>query len=91
MVYVRSAEDLAPLVCESSWEGRIATAPRGAGGFGYDPLFLVGDGALTAAEMPAAEKNRVSHRARALTALVEALRTAVRPDPRESRAPTGRS
>lgn len=62
-----------PLVCEASWEGSIALAPRGTGGFGYDPLFLVAGDTRTAAEMPAAEKNRVSHRARAFEALAERM------------------
>lgn len=73
VAYVEHADDPAPLVCEAAWEGRIATAPRGAGGFGYDPLFLPAGETRTAAEMQAAEKNRVSHRAKALAALAEAL------------------
>jgi XTP/dITP diphosphohydrolase len=70
---VRHADDPAPLIAAGSWEGRIALAPRGDGGFGYDPLFLVGDGELTAAELPAAVKNRISHRGLALGALLERL------------------
>ena len=73
MVYVRDAADPSPLVCEASWEGSIGTERRGSGGFGYDPLFLVGGAGVTAAEMPAADKNRVSHRGQALRALVTAL------------------
>ncbi len=69
LVLVRAFDDPAPLVCAADWEGRIGFAPRGDGGFGYDPLFLVGDGELTAAELPAARKNAESHRARALAAL----------------------
>lgn len=63
------------LVGEGVCEGRIGQAPRGAGGFGYDPLFLVaGDAAgRTMAELGADEKNRISHRARALEALIRAL------------------
>jgi XTP/dITP diphosphohydrolase len=76
IVLVRGAHDPAPLVAEGVWEGRIATAPRGSGGFGYDPLFVVGDGELTAAQLPAAVKNRLSHRAQALTALLAQLRAA---------------
>ncbi len=60
------------LVVEGRLDGSITTAPRGDDGFGYDPVFEV-DG-RTLAEMPAAEKNRMSHRARALHALVDALR-----------------
>lgn len=73
VVYLRHAEDAAPLIAEGAWEGRIASAPRGAGGFGYDPLFELDDG-RTVAELAAAEKNRVSHRARALHALRRRLR-----------------
>ena len=73
MVYVRDADDPAPLVREGRWEGSIGFERQGAGGFGYDPLFLVAGDTRTAAEMPAAEKNRSSHRAQALKALVAAL------------------
>ena len=71
---VRSAEDPAPLIAEGSWEGEIARAPRGANGFGYDPLFLVAARGLTAAELPEEEKNRISHRAQAAARLLAALR-----------------
>jgi XTP/dITP diphosphohydrolase len=75
MAYVRNADDPRPLVCEAAWEGAIGFEQRGAGGFGYDPLFVVAGGARTAAEMPAAEKNQVSHRAQALRALVGRIRS----------------
>ncbi|HEY4637174.1 MAG TPA: RdgB/HAM1 family non-canonical purine NTP pyrophosphatase [Burkholderiales bacterium] len=74
MALVRSAEDPAPLIAEGSWEGEIARAPRGANGFGYDPLFLVAARGLTAAELPEEEKNRISHRAQAAARLLAALR-----------------
>jgi len=73
MVFLRWPLDPSPLVRQASWEGRIARVPRGSGGFGYDPLFLVGDGEVTAAEMEPARKNEVSHRGKALRALVAAL------------------
>lgn len=73
MVYVARPDDPTPLVCEASWEGRIATAPRGTGGFGYDPLFFVAGTDRTAAEFASDEKNRVSHRGQALRRLVAAL------------------
>jgi len=73
MVYLRWALDPAPLVCQASWEGRIGRLPRGRGGFGYDPLFLVDEGAQTAAELEVPHKNEVSHRGRALRALVAEL------------------
>jgi XTP/dITP diphosphohydrolase len=63
------------LVAEGACEGRIGHAPRGSGGFGYDPLFFVADDAAgrTMAELAPDEKNRISHRARALDELVRAL------------------
>jgi XTP/dITP diphosphohydrolase len=77
MVYVRGADDPSPLVSEAAWEGSIGLEPRGTGGFGYDPRFIGAGDDRTAAEMPAAEKNRVSHRAQALMALVSAIRNEV--------------
>jgi XTP/dITP diphosphohydrolase len=73
MVFMRWPLDPAPIVRQASWEGRIARLPRGTGGFGYDPLFLVGDGDVMAAELEAAHKNSISHRGKALRALVGAL------------------
>jgi XTP/dITP diphosphohydrolase len=76
MAFLRWPLDPAPIVCQASWEGRIAHAPAGSGGFGYDPLFLVGDSGRTAAELDSARKNHVSHRGQALRALVDALQGA---------------
>ena len=73
LALVRTADDAAPLIVSGSWEGRIAAAPRGSGGFGYDPLFLPAGFECTAAELSAEEKNRRSHRGRALAALAERL------------------
>jgi XTP/dITP diphosphohydrolase len=64
----------APLIARGSWEGRIITTPRGAGGFGYDPLFVPRGGECTAAELGSAEKNAVSHRGQAMAALVAMLK-----------------
>ncbi|MBJ6983201.1 RdgB/HAM1 family non-canonical purine NTP pyrophosphatase [Luteimonas sp. MC1750] len=69
IVLLRHAADPKPLVVEGDWRGRILHAPRGDGGFGYDPVFLDADSGLTAAELPAARKNAISHRGRALAAL----------------------
>ena len=69
LVLLRHADDPAPLLAEGRWRGRILTAPRGAGGFGYDPVFLDPDSGLSAAELPPAQKNRISHRGRALASL----------------------
>lgn len=74
IAYVSGPDDAAPMSGEGSWEGRIAHAPRGAGGFGYDPIFLPRDGdGRTAAELGREEKDAISHRARALSALRERL------------------
>lgn len=73
MVLVRHAGDPQPLIAEAEWHGEILHAPRGAGGFGYDPLFYLPDLGKTGAELTSAEKNRVSHRGRALAALVKQL------------------
>ncbi len=68
LVFLRAADDPAPIIAEGTWNGRITAEPRGAGGFGYDPLFELED-RRSAAELPGEEKNRVSHRARALAEL----------------------
>jgi XTP/dITP diphosphohydrolase len=74
MALVRSGDDPRPLVAEGAWHGEIARAPRGANGFGYDPLFLVLELGRTAAELTDDEKNRRSHRGQAAARLVEMLR-----------------
>ena len=61
-----AAPDGAAHISEGSCEGRILAVPRGDGGFGYDPLFLVPELDRSFAELPASEKNRISHRGRAL-------------------------
>ena len=76
MVLVRDAEDRQPLVAEGLWRGEIARAPRGANGFGYDPLFWLPELGRTAAELEPAHKNRISHRGRALAKMVELLHAA---------------
>jgi XTP/dITP diphosphohydrolase len=71
MVLVRRADDPRPLIAEGIWRGEIARAPRGANGFGYDPLFLLPALRKTAAELAPAEKNHISHRALAARRLLE--------------------
>lgn len=73
LVYLRHADDPTPLICQGSWEGVILQAPRGDGGFGYDPLFWLPDQQCTVAELPAELKNQLSHRGKALRALVAQL------------------
>jgi XTP/dITP diphosphohydrolase len=74
VVMVRHANDPLPLVAEGIWRGEIAVAPRGANGFGYDPLFLLPELGCTAAQLEPQEKNRISHRGKALARLLELLR-----------------
>ena len=73
LVAVRAVDDPEPLVAEARWHGEVLPAPRGGGGFGYDPLFFVPELGRTAAELPAAEKNRISHRGLALHTLRQRL------------------
>ncbi len=69
IVVLRSADDPQPLIAEGEWRGRILDAPRGAGGFGYDPVFFDPMHGCSAAELDPSLKNRISHRGRALAAL----------------------
>jgi XTP/dITP diphosphohydrolase len=73
LVYMRWEHDPFPLISQASWEGRITEAPRGSGGFGYDPIFELSQRSVTVAELPAAEKNQQSHRGKALRGLVAQL------------------
>ncbi|MDG4550158.1 MAG: XTP/dITP diphosphatase [Candidatus Contendobacter sp.] len=76
LAWLRHPTDPVPLICQGSWEGLILAEPRGANGFGYDPVFFVPGEQKTAAEMDLADKNRLSHRGRALALLRERLRDA---------------
>lgn len=73
VVLLRSPSDPAPLVASADWWGSVLHEPRGSGGFGYDPLFLVPDLGCSSAELPPATKNRISHRGQAIRALAKAL------------------
>lgn len=76
MVLVRHPQDPQPLIAEGVWEGEILHGPRGSGGFGYDPLFLVPELGRTGAELPLDVKNQVSHRGKALAQLAAKLQQA---------------
>jgi XTP/dITP diphosphohydrolase len=69
LALLRHPLDPQPIVVEGSWRGRILHARRGSGGHGYDPVFLDPMRGMTAAEMPLAEKNRISHRGQAMARL----------------------
>lgn len=73
LVYMRHADDPTPLICQGSWEGSIAFAASGEGGFGYDPIFFVPTHKRTAAELSADEKHAISHRGQAMARLLEEL------------------
>ncbi|HTF83320.1 RdgB/HAM1 family non-canonical purine NTP pyrophosphatase [Cellvibrio sp. ARAG 10.3] len=75
LAFMRHAEDPTPLLCHGSWEGRILTAARGQGGFGYDPLFFVPTHGCAAAELDKDEKNRISHRGMAMADLLAILKS----------------
>ena len=74
MVYMRHPLDPSPVICEGSWEGRIADRRWGENGFGYDPVFLVSGEDRHSAELTTEQKNRISHRAQALTELAAKLK-----------------
>ena len=73
IVFLRHAGDHAPLIAQGTWQGSIAHAARGRGGFGYDPVFVPAGEQCTAAELSSAQKNAVSHRGQALRKLVAML------------------
>lgn len=74
LAFMRHAEDPTPILCHGTWEGVILTEERGNGGFGYDPVFFVPTHNCAAAEMDKAEKNRISHRGKAMAELLEKMR-----------------
>ncbi|MGO1463555.1 MAG: RdgB/HAM1 family non-canonical purine NTP pyrophosphatase [Marinobacter sp.] len=74
LVYLRHADDPTPIICHGRWPGSILRAPQGEGGFGYDPVFLCPEQNCSASELSRDEKNRISHRGRALVLLMDQLR-----------------
>ena len=74
LVLVRSPDDPEPIIAEGAWHGRIVDTPRGGGGFGYDPHFEDIETGMTGAELPLERKNALSHRGKAIRALIEKLR-----------------
>ncbi len=73
LVYMRHAKDPTPIICQASWEGSIARAPQGENGHGYDPVFIPAEHQVSAAELSSDEKNRLSHRGKALALLMQAM------------------
>jgi len=76
LVLIRHADDPEPLIAEGAWHGTIVDVPRGDGGFGYDPHFVDAATGMTGAELPLAQKNELSHRGKAMRALIARLRAA---------------
>lgn len=74
VVYLRHAQDPVPIICHGVWPGYILRDARGQAGFGYDPLFWVPEEQASSAELSKARKNRISHRGRAMRALILRLR-----------------
>jgi XTP/dITP diphosphohydrolase len=73
LALMRHAVDPEPIIAEGAWHGMIIDVPRGAGGFGYDPHFLDAATGMTGAEMPLEQKNGLSHRGKAIRALIVRL------------------
>ena len=73
IVLTRHAGDPEPVIAEGRWHGEVIDTPRGTNGFGYDPYFYLPEFGRTAAELPPEEKNAVSHRGKALAALIAQL------------------
>ena len=73
LAFMRHAEDPTPILCHGIWEGVILTEARGEGGFGYDPLFFVPTHNCASAELDKAEKNRISHRGKAMQELLQKI------------------
>jgi XTP/dITP diphosphohydrolase len=72
--FLRHEDDSVPIVCQGAWDGRLMRQPVGTGGFGYDPVFWVPEHSCSSAQLPLAVKNTISHRARAMLQIAEALR-----------------
>lgn len=73
LAFMRHAEDPTPILCHGVWEGIILSEPQGEGGFGYDPLFLVPTHNCASAQLTKDEKNRISHRGKAMQELLQKL------------------
>ncbi|MCL6268464.1 XTP/dITP diphosphatase [Sansalvadorimonas sp. 2012CJ34-2] len=76
LVYLRHADDPTPIICQGTWEGYILEETIGNNGFGYDPVFFVPEMHCASAELEPVEKNKRSHRAKAMKQLMEKLKTA---------------
>lgn len=73
LAFMTHPNDPTPIVCDGRWEGTLLRAPRGADGFGYDPVFFIPSLHQTAAELSLAEKSAISHRGKATAQLIAHL------------------
>ncbi|SFV76225.1 Nucleoside 5-triphosphatase RdgB (dHAPTP, dITP, XTP-specific) [hydrothermal vent metagenome] len=74
IVFIEYANDPTPIIIQRGWEGEILREKVGENGFGYDPIFYVPTHGCASAELPPEEKNKISHRGKALQALLKALK-----------------
>ena len=75
LVYMRSADDPTPIICQGEWQGHITQELKGNFGFGYDPIFWLTEQACTSAQLNSETKNSLSHRGAAIKLLVQQLTT----------------
>ncbi|MQX52408.1 RdgB/HAM1 family non-canonical purine NTP pyrophosphatase [Alcanivorax sediminis] len=73
LVLMTHEDDATPIICQGTWDGEIVLEPQGDQGFGYDPHFFVPEKGCTAAQLPAQEKNAISHRGKAMEKLLAQL------------------
>jgi len=73
IVLMRHSLDPVPTICQGCWEGTILHEPEGSNGFGYDPIFYVPTHQKSAAQLSSQDKNQISHRAKAIDALISSL------------------
>ncbi|MCL1126538.1 RdgB/HAM1 family non-canonical purine NTP pyrophosphatase [Shewanella surugensis] len=74
LVYMRHADDPSPIICQAAWEGRIGFSPEGDHGHGYDPIFIPLEHECSAAQLNSNEKNKLSHRGKALNLLIAEMK-----------------
>ena len=73
LALMQHEDDATPIICQGTWDGEIVLEPQGDQGFGYDPYFFVAEKGCTAAQLPPAEKNAISHRGKAMKNLLDQL------------------